>query len=79
MKPKPYFKEDAEKGHSVPWHRSECVIVNGYACIYTLPASHRQPYPHDVHLPGGKTVLLSDLRKRGWTVELPSRTRYADF
>lgn len=55
----------------VPWAPDEFVLVSGYRCVY----SHDKERGLLVHLPGGTTHTVDELRQEGRSVVMPKRMR----
>jgi hypothetical protein len=59
---------------TLPWADDQLCRVNGLRCCY----SHRDGLMV-VHLPGGESVTVAEIMRRGWTFEPPRWLRTEHF
>jgi hypothetical protein len=58
----------------LPWSADEYLHVDGYRLVYTAdPLAGITK----VHLPGGRSSTVDELRLHGYRVEMPERIRHA--
>jgi hypothetical protein len=56
----------------LPWARSQFILIDGQPFVYTTDADGEIAL---VHLPGGRSATVEELRAEGRTVVLPTWVR----